>query len=57
MSLKSIQEYNGSNKDATIQWLDHIEMVAQKYGIDPLETGISKLKGLALGDIKNLQRG
>ena len=26
-------------------------MVAEKTGIDPLEVGINKLKGLALGDI------
>ena len=51
MTLNSIQEYDGTNKDATILWLDHIKMVAEKTGIDPLEVGISKLKGLALGDI------
>ena len=34
-----------------ILWLDHIKMVVEKYGTDPLEIGISKLKGLALGDI------
>ena len=27
------------------------EMVAENTGIDPLKVGISKLKGLALGDI------
>ena len=51
MTLNSIQEYDGSNKDAMIPWLDHIEMVAGKTGIDPLEVGINKLKGLALGNI------
>ena len=51
MSLNSLQEYNGSNKDAMIPWLDHIKMVMDRYGIVPLEVGISKLKGLALGDI------
>ena len=51
MTLNSIQEYDGSNKDGTIPWLDHIEMVVEKTGIDPLEVGISRLKGLALGDI------
>ena len=30
MTLNSIQECDGSNKDATIPWLDHIDMVAEK---------------------------
>ena len=51
MSLNSIQEYSQSNKDTTMQWLDHIEMVVEKTGIDPLEVGISKLKWLALGNM------
>ena len=51
MTLNVIQEYNGTNKYAMILWLDHIEMVAEKNGIDPLEVGISKLKALALGNI------
>ena len=45
-TLNSIPEYDRSNKAATILWLDHIEMVA----------GISKLKGLALGDITVLHK-
>ena len=45
ITLNSIQEYNGSNTDATILWLDHIKMVAGNTGIDPLKVGISKLKG------------
>ena len=44
MLLNSIQEYGGSNKDATISCLDHIEMVAEKTGIDPLEIGISSFE-------------
>ena len=36
ISLNSIQEYDGSNKDAMIPWLDHIKKVAEMYGIDPL---------------------
>ena len=51
MTLNSIPEYDGSNKTATISWLDHIEMVAENTGIDPIEVGIGKLKGFALGDI------
>ena len=50
-TLNCIPEYDGSNKAATILWLDHIEMVAENTGINPLEVGISILKGLALGDI------
>ena len=49
--LNSIQEYDGSDRKATILWLDHIELVAKGMGIDPLEVGISKLRGIALGDI------
>ena len=51
MTLNSIQEYDGTNKDAMILWLDHIEMVAHNTGTDTLEVRISKLKGLALDDI------
>ena len=50
-SLNSLQGYDRSNKDITTQWLDHFKMVAEKTGKDPLEVGISTLKGLALGDI------
>ena len=50
-TLNSIQEYNGSDREATIPWLDQVELVAERIGIDPLEVGISKLKGLTLGDI------
>ena len=56
MTLNSIHKYDGTNKDAMIQWLDHIEMVAEEIGIDPLEVGISKLKGLALGDINTIHK-
>ena len=56
MTLNSIQEYDGTNKQATILWLDHTEMVAEKIGIDPLEVGISKLKGLALGNINAIDK-
>ena len=31
-------------------------MVAESNGIDPLEVGISKLKGLALGDITTIHK-
>ena len=51
MSLSSIKEYDRSDREATISWLDHVELVAEKMGIVPLEVGISKLQGIALGDI------
>ena len=44
-TLNSIPEYDGSNKAATIPWMDHIEMVAENTGINPLQEGFSKLKG------------
>ena len=56
MALNCIQKYDGSNKDAMIPWLDHIEMVAEKTGIDLREAGISKLKGLALGTINAIHK-
>ena len=49
-TFNSTQEFDGSNREATILWLDQVELVAKRTGIDPLEVGISKLKGLALGD-------
>ena len=55
-SLNSIPEYDGSYKAVTIPWLDHIEMVAENTGIDPLEVGIGKLKGLALGNITAIHK-
>ena len=39
--LNLIQEYDGSKREATIPWFDHIEVVAKKMGIDPLEVGVS----------------
>ena len=49
--LNSTQEDDGSDREATILWMDHIALVAKKIGIDPLEVGISELRGRALGDI------
>ena len=34
--------------------LDQVELVAERTGIDPLEVGITKLKGLALGDVNTI---
>ena len=49
-------ENDGSDKAATIPWLDHIDMVAENTGIDPLKVGISKIKGLALADIATIHK-
>ena len=40
----------------TIPWLDQFEVVAERTGNDPVEVGISKLKGLALGDINTIRK-
>ena len=44
-TLNSVQEFNGSDGEATIPCLDQIELVAERTNINPLELGISKLKG------------
>ena len=49
--LNLIQEYDRSDREPTFPWLDHIELVAKKTGVDPLKVEIGKLKGIALGDI------
>ena len=54
MSLNSIKAYDRSDREVTISQLDHIELVAKKMGIDPLKVGISKLQGIALGDINTM---
>ena len=42
--------------EATIPWLDQVELVAERTGIDPLQEGISKLKGLALANIITIHK-
>ena len=54
--LNSIQQYDGSDREATIPWLDHIELIAKKMGIDPLEVRISKLRRIAIGDINVIHK-
>ena len=51
MAINLIQEFNGTNLEATIPWLDHIESVTKKTGFDPMEVGMSKLKDLVLHNI------
>ena len=50
-NLNSIPEYDGSNKAGTIPWLVILKWWQRNTSIDPLKVGISKIKGLALGDI------
>ena len=40
---------------ATIPWLDQVELLAERTGNDPVDVGISKLKGLALDDINTIE--
>ena len=35
MVMNLIQEFDGTNPEAAIPWLDHIEGVAKKMGFDP----------------------
>ena len=53
-TLNSTQEFDGNDREATIPWLDQIEMVMERTGFDPLELGISKFKGLALGNVNTI---
>ena len=51
-ALRSIQEFDGNDKVATIPWLYLVELVLERTSNnDPVEVGISKLKGLAFSDI------
>ena len=55
-ALGSIQEFNGNDKATTVPWLDQVELVAERTGNGPVEVGISKLRGLALGDITKIRK-
>ena len=54
--MNSIQDFNSTNWEATILWLDHVEGVTRKMGFIPLELGMNKLKGMALCDIKDASK-
>ena len=49
-----MQEFDGSDRELTISWLDQVELVVERTGFDLLEVGISKLKGLAIGDTSTI---
>ena len=53
-TLNSIQEFDGSDREATIPWLDQVKLVTERTSIDTLEVGISKLKGSAIGNINTI---
>ena len=55
-ALRSIQEFDGNDKATTITWLDQAKLVVKRTGNDPVEVGISKLKGLALGGINKVRK-
>ena len=56
MVMNSVQEFDGTDREATIPWLDHVEAIAWKTGFDPLEIGMSKLKGMALCDVNAISK-
>ena len=41
----------------TIPWLNQVEQVTERTGNDLVEVGMSKLKGLTLGDITTVRKG
>ena len=51
MAMNSIQVFDGTNPEATIPCLDHIESVEKKTGYDLIEIGMSKLKGTVLHNV------
>ena len=54
--INSIQEFDGTAREATIPWLDYIEAIATKIGFNPLEVGMSKLKGTALCNVNTITK-
>ena len=54
-ALRSIQEFDGNDKVATVPWLDEAELVAERTGNVPVKVGISNLKELALSDINTIR--
>ena len=56
MAVNSIQEFDGMTREATILWLHYIKAIAKKMGIDPIEIGMSKLKGMALCNVNTISK-
>ena len=55
--LRSIPDFDGKDKTVIIPWLDQVEQVTDRTGNDPVEVGISKLKGLTLGNGTAIRKG
>ena len=55
-ALGSIQKFSGKDKATTIPWLDQVELVVKRTSNDLVEVGISKLKGLSLGNINTIRK-
>ena len=49
--LGSISNFDGKDKTVTIPWLHQVEQVTERTGNDHVKVGVSKLKGLTLGNI------
>ena len=56
MAINLIQEFDGTNWEATIPWLDHVESIAKKTGFDTVEVGVSKLKGFVLHNVNTASK-
>ena len=54
-TVNFIQEFDGTDREATILWLDHVKAIV-KTGFNPLELGMSKLKGTALGNVNAVSK-
>ena len=56
MTMNSIQEFDATNHEATILWLDHVKAIVKKMGFDPLQIGMNKLKGMTLCDVNTVSK-
>ena len=54
--MNLIQVFNGTNPEATIQWLAHIKGVTKKMDFDPVDIGMGKLKDTALHDVNTASK-
>ena len=55
-AMNSIQEFNGTNREATIPWLDHVKAIAKKTGFNPLEVSVNRLKGTTLCNVNTISK-
>ena len=40
MVMNLIQEFSGTDREGTIQWLDHVKAISRKMGFNILEIGM-----------------